>query len=208
MRGEKIGTVNTAVKEMIAKFKQIENPKGQINLCVITFGKSGAHIEQKLTPISEITSFDFIADGKTPMGQAFEVCLQQIEDTNELPIRSYSPSIILVSDGNPTDFTNYDENMTRYDIISWEPLKQLHSGSRSSTATRLAMGIGDDVDTNILKAFINDDTIPVIKATETDTIEKFFEWVSMSISVRSVSINPNSVKICEPTMFEEDEVEF
>lgn len=44
MSGEKIETVNVALKEMINSFKKIENPKGIIELCLVTFGGSQANV--------------------------------------------------------------------------------------------------------------------------------------------------------------------
>ena len=70
------------------------------------------------------------------------------------------------------------------------------------------MGIGGDVDMNILKAFINNDEIPVISAKDNNTISKFFEWVTMSVSVRSVSANPNQATVEDTYMFDKDEIQF
>ena len=92
--------------------------------------------------------------------------------------------------------------------MSWDALSKIHSGTRSSKATKLAMGIGNDVDVNILKAFINNNEIPVISAKDNNTIQKFFEWVTMSVSVRSVSSNPNQAVVEDTYMFDKDEIEF
>ena len=70
------------------------------------------------------------------------------------------------------------------------------------------MGIGGDVDTNILKAFINNNEVPVISAKDNNTISKFFEWVTMSVSVRSVSSNPNQAQLEDVYMFDKDEIIF
>ena len=70
------------------------------------------------------------------------------------------------------------------------------------------MGIGGDVDINILRAFINNNEIPVISAKDNNTISKFFEWVTMSVSVRSVSSNPNQAQLEDTYMFDKDEIEF
>ena len=37
MSGEKIETVNVSLKEMLNQFRKITNPKGIIELCIITF---------------------------------------------------------------------------------------------------------------------------------------------------------------------------
>ncbi len=208
MRGDKIETVNVALKEMINSFRKIENPKGIIELCILTFSDSNVKVVKNISQITDEDIYEFTADGNTPMGIAFEKVAQMIEDYSIVSSRAYTPTIVLISDGNPTDFVGYNSTMTTEEIIAWPALNILHSGVRSSKATKLAMGIGSDVDTRILRAFINNDRIPVIKATDNGTISKFFEWVTMSISVRSVSVNPNQVVIGDTYVFDKDEVDF
>ena len=49
MSGEKIETVNVALKEMINSFKKIENPKGIIELCLLTFGGNKVEVIKPLS---------------------------------------------------------------------------------------------------------------------------------------------------------------
>lgn len=209
MRGEKIETVNIALKEMINSFKKIENPKGVIELCIIAFGHRDVQVIKPLSKITDTDYYEFSADGDTPMGKAFESVASMIEDYEVVSRRAYTPTIVLISDGNPTDFLGYSATMSESDIYEWEALKRLQNGTRSSKATRLAMGIGSDVDGRILKAFINNEAIPVIKARDNDTIAKFFKWVTMSISVRSISVNPDVPVIGDTEeIFDKGEIEF
>ncbi len=208
MRGEKIETVNIAIKEMLNSFKKIENPKGVIEICIIGFANNQAQVIKPLSKISDEEQFTFVADGNTPMGKAFTTVAELIEDYNVVSKRAYTPTIVLISDGNPTDFSIYDASMSEDKIYEWPELKQLQYGTRSSKATRLAMGIGSDVDNRILKAFINNENIPVIKARDNDTISKFFKWVTMSISVRSVSVNPDVPVIGDIEIFDKGDIEF
>ena len=193
MSGDKIATVNTAMREMIATFRNIKNPKGIIKLCIITFGNNEAKIIKPLSTIQPEDAFELEADGGTPMGMAFETLKQLVEDETIMTKRDYTPTAILISDGLPTDF-NGNKGTIESITMSWKPLNALfESDSRSSKIIRLAMGIGDDADYNILKAFINNSEIPVIKANDNSTITNFFKWVTMSVSTRSVSVNPNIV---------------
>lgn len=209
MQGQKIGAVNVALKEMINSFKKIENPKGVIELSVITFGDEQVNVIKPLSRITEDDSFELDANGSTPMGKCFETVADLIEDYGVVSSRSFTPTIVLISDGNPTDFLNYHTGMSIEEIMNWPSLVKLNSGTRSSKATRLAMGIGGDQDYNILKSFINNESIPVIKATDTQTISRFFDWVTMSISVRSVSSNPNKASILDADdYFDKEDIEF
>ena len=209
MQGQKIGTVNVALKEMINSFRKIENPKGVIELCILAFGNNEVKVIKPLSRVAEDDNYELDANGSTPMGMCFEKVTDMIEDYGIVSSRAFTPTIVLISDGNPTDFQNYHSGMSIEEIMNWPALVKLNSGARSSKATRLAMGIGGDQDYNILKSFINNETIPVIKATETDTISKFFDWVTMSISVRSVSSNPNKASILDAKdYFDSEDIEF
>ena len=206
MKGEKIETVNIALKEMINSFKKIENPKGIIELCLITFGGSQVNVIKELSQLKDSDVYTLTANGNTPMGMAFEKVAEMIEDKNVVSSRAYTPTIVLISDGNPTDYNPAGKSIE--EIMAWESLMKLHSDIRCSKATKLAMGIGGDVDINILKAFINNNEIPVISAKDNNTISKFFEWVTMSVSVRSVSSNPNQAQLEDTYMFDKDEILF
>jgi len=206
MSGEKIETVNVALKEMINNFKKIENPKGIIELCLMTFGGSQVNIIKPLSKINDQDAYTLTASGNTPMGMAFEKVAEMIEDKNIVSSRAYTPTIVLISDGNPTDYNASGKSVE--EIMAWESLSKIHSGTRASKTTKLAMGIGNDVDINILKSFINNNEIPVISAKDNNTIAKFFEWVTMSVSVRSVSSNPNQAVVEDTYMFDKDEIEF
>lgn len=80
----------------------------------------------------------------------------------------------------------------------------LHSAERSSKSQRLALGIGADADFGMLKEFINNPEIPVIKANDASGITKFFRWVTMSTVARMNSVNPNVTSTVAP-MFDMDE---
>ena len=78
----------------------------------------------------------------------------------------------------------------------WEPLIALQNSDRCRKCQRLALGIGDDADIRMLKAFVANDEIPVIRTKEGEVrgITKFFKWVTMSTIARMNSVNPNDVQ--------------
>ena len=191
MSGEKIGTVNTAIKEMLATLRDIKNPRGIIKVCIITFGGAGASILKPLSEISPTDAYELPANGGTPMGCAFETLSELLENKSVVSSRDYTPTAILISDGQPTDFSGNKDSVESI-IGGWRPLANLlDPNNRSAKTIRLAMGIGADANYAILKAFVNNPEIPVIKANDNSTIANFFKWVTMSVSTRSVSVNPN-----------------
>ena len=122
------------------------------------------------------------------MGAAFELITCLLEDKTIIPSRSYHPNLVLISDGQPTDERGRPSD-------DWkEPLQRLLNSERASKALRFAMGIGPDADEETLKAFLTGQhpEIPVFRADET-RIQKFFRWVTVTVTSRSRRINPNNV---------------
>ena len=193
MQGPKMDMLNNSLKEMIAALSNIEGAKGQIEICLIKIS-GNVEIVQPLVKVEEVVLPELHAGGRTTIGKSIEDVIELIEDKSIVPDRAYTPIIILISDGIPTDITQemYEKMpLNKAQYLEWEPIKKLHNSERSKKCMRLSLGIGKDADFEMLKAFINKDNVPVIKAEEVPTIAKFFEWVTMSVSQRSVSANPN-----------------
>lgn len=207
MANEKINTVNVALKEMLAEFSSIKNAKGKIHLGIITFGNT-VEVIQPIDKIENIIIRDFTAAGKTWMGQAIDKAIDILEDKNQVPERAYTPTIILLSDGLPSDCPGVMDPHN-YDFAQWEALRRLHSSERLRKSPKLALGIGEGTNYRMLNAFINNPEVPVIKANNLVTITKFFQWVTYSVGQRSVSSNPNELIIEDPRQkFSDDEVEY
>lgn len=202
MRGEKINELNLALREMLNALNKADDIRGKFQLCVITFGRE-AEVLQPLADIEAMTIPELKAAGKTPMGQAFELVSNLIEDKETVTSRAYTPTIVLISDGIPTDCT--EDMYRRKNYYDWEPLNVLHHGERSSKCQRLALGIGEDADIDMLKTFIDNPEIPLIKTKDASGIPKFFRWVTMSTVARMNSINPNEVGVVAPVFDMDDE---
>ena len=159
----KLSALNRAIAEMITIFADEQDVRADIHVAVITFGGGVASLHQTLQPASQIQWTDMEAKGATPMGAAFELATQLLEDKTIIPSRSYHPNLVLISDGQPTDERGRPSE-------NWkEPLQQLLNSERASKALRFAMGIGPDADETTLKAFLvgQHPEIPVFRADET-----------------------------------------
>jgi uncharacterized protein YegL len=186
----KIAALNDAVSEMIATFAEEDDTRAEIHVSVLAFGGSGASIHKPLRPARETRWEPMLASGRTPMGEAFALAQAMVEDREIVPSRAYRPTLVLVSDGVPTD--------------DWRaPLTTLLTSERASKATRFAMGIGADADHETLTAFLSNSEGRVFAAHESREIKNFFRWVTMSVTARSRSANPNSVIMLEPTDLDE-----
>ena len=200
----KIAILNRAIAAMIQEFNNDNFALADIHVAVISFGKNGAVLHIPLTPASKIQWEDMKAEGTTPMAAAFELVNQLVEDRDTIPSRSYYPNLILVSDGVPTD----DKGKASK---NWqESLNKLLTSDRASKAVRFAMGIGEDIDRDVLNAFVaNQSTqIPVFAADETN-IQRFFRWVTFSVATRSRSADPSQLQqLVDPNSPDLDDIDF
>ncbi len=201
----KIQILNDAVKKMIDSFAAEEKMETEFLVSIIVFGdRAMQHLPP--TSASSVKWEDMTADGCTAMGESFSLTKGLIEDKNVVPSRAYRPTIVLVSDGEPTD--------------DWQqPLEQLITEDRSSKCFFMAMGIGENPGMKVLERFIsrtpilaevNGAAIPntVFQAIDADKIHEFFRKVTMSITVRSKSQNPNNIPVSIQTGDKNEEEEY
>ncbi|MGK3982516.1 VWA domain-containing protein [Sorangium sp. So ce136] len=182
----KIDTLNDAVAEMISTFAEEDTARAEIQVGVVTFGHGGARLHQPLLAAGQTAWERMTAAGQTPLGAALDLVREIVEDRDKLPSRAYRPTLILVSDGHPTD--------------AWqEPLARLLASERGAKAARFAMAIGEDADTSMLGAFLAKPDARVFKAQEARQIKQFFRWATMTVAMRSRSVNPNEIAAPELT---------
>lgn len=179
MYGDKIENLNKAVEEMLDSFAQEEKMETEILVSVITFGNQ-VDLQVPYSKASQVQWQGLQANGMTPMGTALKMAKTMIEDKETTPSRAYRPTIVLVSDGQPND--------------SWErPLEDFISEGRSSKCDRMAMAIGRDADETVLKRFIEGTPHDLFYAENAGQMHEFFQRVTMSVTMRSQSKNPNVV---------------
>jgi len=180
----KIDALNSAVAEMQAAFAEEDDGRAEIHLAVVTFGGT-AVLHVPLTPAGDVQWTPMQASGTTPMGAALDIVTDLIEDRDRVPSRAYRPTVVLVSDGIPRD--------------EWQgPLKRLLGSERAAKAQRFALGIGADANHQVLRAFLDDPEGRIFEAHEVREIRKFFQWVTMSVTSRSRSGQPNQTVVVDP----------
>lgn len=179
MSGDKIESLNKAVKDMLDTFAQEEKMETEILVAVITFGEE-VRLHLPYTKASQVYWQGLSASGTTPMGKALSMAKTMIEDKKITLSRAYRPTVVLVSDGQPND--------------SWEmPLQDFIFSGRSSKCDRMAMAIGRDADETVLRKFISNTPHKLFYAQNADQLYEFFQRVTMSVTMRSKSQNPNLV---------------
>jgi uncharacterized protein YegL len=177
----KIEALNTALADMVGAFGEEGGGRAEIHVAIITFGGT-AQVHQDFVAASKITIRPLGATGITPMGGAFDIARDLVDDRQKVPGRAYTPTIVLVSDGQPND--------------TWEPaLARLLESERAKKAQRFALGIGADADAAILRRFLANPEGKVYGAADARQIKNFFRWVTMSVTARSRSTNPNAAVV-------------
>lgn len=182
----KIEALNRAVQEMLSVFAGESDLRASIQVGAIAFGgESRVHVPLRGAEEAKAEWKPLQAQGGTPLGATLATLRIMLEDRALLPSRSYRPTLVLVSDGQPND--------------EWkDPLKLLLESPRASKAVRMAMAIGPDADVSMLQSFLGSPEAKVFQAHEAREIHKFFKWVTMSVSARSRSATPDKVEPIDP----------
>lgn len=145
MAGDKIDAVNDAVRDVIPIINIIgeNNPDAEIRLAAMTFSDHVNWLTQHPVTPSQFHWSNQVASGWTCLGEAcLELNKQLSHNTGFLSSAavSYSPVVILLSDGGPTD--NFETGMEALNGNAWFR----HS-------TRIAIAIGYDANTDVLATF-------------------------------------------------------
>jgi von willebrand factor type A len=173
-----IGDLNMAIKDMVATLKEQESLKAEIYISFITFGKGGANLHTALTPVSDIEFNDFTVGGLTPLGGALRIAKDMIENREIIKSKSYTPIILLLSDGAPND-------------DSWEnEMHRFINDGRSKKCMRMSLGIGRDYDYDVLKKFSSSGE--VYEAKDSTNIIDFFKFMTMTIKEKTLSTDFNA----------------
>jgi uncharacterized protein YegL len=180
MSGEKIAAVNAAVRELGADMAATRQPQGEVHLCGIQFWD-----RVEVGPLQPATAWQaptLVAAGRTAMGGAIDALIELLADRSRVPSTSFAPTVVLISDGVPTD--DFEGAPSR-----------LLSLPRREKIVRLAMAIGEDADQALLRRFIGDPEVPLVRANETARIRDFFRWVTLSVQVRTQSRMPDAAPL-------------
>jgi uncharacterized protein YegL len=186
----KIDALNIALRDFINSIKD-EDTAVDLQVALFSFGGNEAVCELPLTSVNSIDAdaYSFTAQGRTPMGQAFYLIKEMIEDKSIIPSRAYKPTIVLLTDGMPTD--DYEKVMD-----------YLINEGRSSKAFRIAMAIGADADRNMLSKFVSSPEL-LVEGENARDIKKFFRFVTMSVTSRMKSQTPDTPPAVQ---FSDDEI--
>ena len=144
MEGAKIGAVNDAISNVLPMIQEIsdDNPEAEIKVAILQFANGATWVYDKPLPAKDFTWLDILANGLTPMGEAFLELNSKLSKDAYMKSASgsYAPAFILLSDGEPTD--NYEYGLSVLLRNKW-----------FMNGIRTAVAIGDDANVDILTRF-------------------------------------------------------
>lgn len=166
----KIQALNNAVREVLPHIAEAveENPHAEALIRVVAFSTGARWHVQKPTPVRELVWTELRADGYTDMGAAIDLVVEQLRAPH-MPARALAPALLLISDGFPTD--DYRAAIGRLLEEPW--------GRR---AIRLAVGIGGEVDNDVLQEFIASDDARPVSAKNPQQLIRMLRWASVLAS--------------------------
>ncbi|WP_435586206.1 vWA domain-containing protein [Micromonospora aurantiaca (nom. illeg.)] len=171
MHGEKIAVLNRSISAMLSAFGKEDSARGEIHVAVVAFGGETAQVHQPMVPASRAVWADMAAAGRTPLGAALDLTRTILDDPTAVPGRAFPPTLILVSDGAPTD--------------EWEvPLNDLLSGNQGRRALRLAVGIGSDRTPECEEVLMSFCTpgVDILRADQVHQVAGLFRWVTATVT--------------------------
>jgi uncharacterized protein YegL len=175
MHGEKMQALNFAIVDMLAHLADWERDHQQASVMVrvLAFATDPFwHIEEPV-PVADLRwrPLRVVEKGRSNLGPALEMVAAAL-GPGSLEKRALRPVIILITDGFPTDPPERLDG----------GLAALYASRAGRAAMRLAVAIGQDANSDALKRFIGDPTLPVLVADNTDQIADRLVAVSIAVS--------------------------
>jgi uncharacterized protein YegL len=183
MAGEKVQSLNFAVADAIPEMRRAaaKSMNARVVVRALKFatdvewvlpnGRFSANSPEPV-PLTEFQWADYIrAGGETAMGQAFTCAAEEFEKLVGKG-RFFPPVMILVTDGYATD--DFEAG-----------LKTLLNNPLGKAATRLAIGVGNEVDFQCLEKFIGNPEFSPLHASDAHKLPELIRWASVTGIARS-----------------------
>lgn len=172
MYGEKMATVNHAIKETIPEMREAakENPNAQLMIQALKFSDGASWVTAAPEKVENYSWADLTPAGLTDMGKAFDLLAAQL-NMPPMPERALPPVLVLLSDGQPTD--DYKKSLDKLMQLPW-----------AKKSVRIAISIGQDADDSVLAEFTGN-MERVLQANTPEALVKMIKWASTVASVVS-----------------------
>jgi uncharacterized protein YegL len=175
----KMQALNTALRETIPHLVDVagQNPHAEVFVRVIAFSTGARWHVREPTPVEDLVWEDLAPGGYTDLGAALRELTLQMR-VPPMEERALPPAVVLISDGLPTD--DYRAALGRFLDEPW--------GQR---AVRMAVGIGREVDREVLQRFIGPDGGEPVSASNPEQLVRLIRWATTHASrVASNMVSP------------------
>lgn len=195
MDGEKITSLNVAVKEVIPIVSELsaENPDAQIKIAAMEFSSGVEWMYPQPIEAEKFQWRDLEAGGLTGLGEACAELCGKLSTKAYMTqaTGSFAPAIILMSDGEPTD--DYKRGLEKLKGNNW-----------FKAAIKVAIAIGNDANQGILAEFTGNSEA-VLTVHNKEQLKKIIHFVSVTAS--QVASKTASVGKDAPETKQEENVE-
>ena len=175
MKGEKIQALNFAIADMMPHLAAWERDQEQAQVLVraVAFATEPRWHIRDPAPVSKIRwkPLQAVPKGLTNMGPAFAMVAGALAP-GRLERRALRPALLLITDGMSTDAPGALK----------AGLSALMSQPAGRAALRLSLAIGRDAQSDALKDFIGDPSVPVLVADNTEDIADRLVAASLALS--------------------------
>ncbi len=173
MEGSKIGAVNSAMEDVMPIIGDISenNPDAEIKIAVLDFSSEVKWLYDEPKTANNFQWRDVDADGLTSLGDAclkLEEKLHKNSGFMKSASGSFAPTIILMSDGEPTD--NYQVGLNKLKSNNW-----------FKAGLKFAIAIGDDANKDVLEEFTGSKEA-ILTVHNTEALKKIIRMVSVTSS--------------------------
>lgn len=180
MTGEPIEAVKNGVQMMMHSLRQNPQAIETAYVSIITFDTDA----RQVVPLTDLASFqvpEIKAQGVTSLGSALSLLADKMESeitkTTMEQKGDWKPMTFIMTDGIPTD--DWQSGLSR--------LKSANKGLIVGCAA------GSGADDSILKQIT--ESVVRLDSADSDSIAKFFQWVTASISTTSTKVEESGIDL-------------
>lgn len=184
MHGKPIEELNRGIGQFLAELQQDDFARYAVEIGLFSFGRDVAEA-MPFTPAHQIGACaPFQAAGLTPMGEAVELALARLEarkaEYKAAGVSYYQPWLILMSDGEPTDYWK-------------DAARKVREQAEQRKIVVIPVAVGDQANLDILAEFSPANRPP--KRLAGLRFREFFEWLSRSMGRVSQSVPGGRVNL-------------
>jgi uncharacterized protein YegL len=168
MAGDKIQTLNNAIKEAAPLMRDVanDNPNAELLVRALKFSSGAQWHLASPVPVDDFRwgQNELKADGFTDMGHGLTMVAEQLR-VPPMSDRALPPVLVLISDGQPTD-----------DFESG--LRALMNEPWGKKAVKVSIAVGEDADRTVLQKFMGNTEVKPLEANSPERLVKMIKWVS------------------------------